>query len=342
MHHPHAVGIEFHVIHSQAVQAQQQSRIVVHARGSSVRQAAGTAVATAKRVVSEVAASVGLSWPVVHAAFNLSTTIRPWLRADANSADRRDLLVAAAQLTYLCGFMCFDDDLNGAAQHYYQVSLRLAAEAGDATGYAIGLRGLSVQARLLGHHSQAVDLAEAAGRTLHGRAPSLIQAFLAGQSAVAHAAAGDRRTALTRLTEAEQLLNRSATTSKAVVGAFHPAALHHQRAAVAACLGDPRGAVTALNASIRDRPQAERRSRAITLARLAELHLAQGHLEIACDTWHRFLDDLPYLDSRRTDRAFATLRSGTRPYDKNAAVRTLRLRAASLAAGRHDNGSGRA
>lgn len=34
-----------------------------------LRQAAGTAVATAKRVVSEVAASVGLSWPVVHAAF---------------------------------------------------------------------------------------------------------------------------------------------------------------------------------------------------------------------------------------------------------------------------------
>lgn len=34
-----------------------------------LRQAAGTAVATAKRVVSEVAASGGLSWPVVHAAF---------------------------------------------------------------------------------------------------------------------------------------------------------------------------------------------------------------------------------------------------------------------------------
>ncbi|GAA3690605.1 hypothetical protein GCM10022267_91270 [Lentzea roselyniae] len=34
-----------------------------------LRQAAGTAVATVKRVVSEVAASVGLSWPVVHAAF---------------------------------------------------------------------------------------------------------------------------------------------------------------------------------------------------------------------------------------------------------------------------------
>jgi transposase len=34
-----------------------------------LRQAAGTAVATAGRVVSEVAASAGLSWPVVHAAF---------------------------------------------------------------------------------------------------------------------------------------------------------------------------------------------------------------------------------------------------------------------------------
>jgi transposase len=34
-----------------------------------LRQAAGSAVATASRVVSEVAASVGVSWPVVHAAF---------------------------------------------------------------------------------------------------------------------------------------------------------------------------------------------------------------------------------------------------------------------------------
>ena len=34
-----------------------------------VRRAAGMAVATARRVVSEVAVSTGLSWPVVHAAF---------------------------------------------------------------------------------------------------------------------------------------------------------------------------------------------------------------------------------------------------------------------------------
>jgi transposase len=39
-----------------------------------LRHAAGTAVATAKRVVSEVAASVDLSWPVVHAAFTAQAT----------------------------------------------------------------------------------------------------------------------------------------------------------------------------------------------------------------------------------------------------------------------------
>lgn len=40
-----------------------------------LRQAAGTAVATAKRVVSEVAASVGVSWPVVHAAFTAQAAV---------------------------------------------------------------------------------------------------------------------------------------------------------------------------------------------------------------------------------------------------------------------------
>jgi transposase len=42
-----------------------------------LRQAAGAAVATTKRVVSEVAASLGLSWPVVHAAFTTQAAARP-------------------------------------------------------------------------------------------------------------------------------------------------------------------------------------------------------------------------------------------------------------------------
>lgn len=266
----------------------------------------------------------------------LGTTIAPWLRAGATSCVRRDLLIVASQLTYLCGFMCFDDQLHGAAQRYYRTSLWLTAEAGDATGHAVTLRGLSAQARLLGHHRQAVELAEAAVRTGLGSASPQLQAFLLGQVAVATAAAGDHRAAIANITRAEQFLGRSDGTPK-LVGACHPASLAHQQAAVAACLGDRRGAVTALESSIRHRPAGERRSRAITLARLAELQFAGGQLEKACHTWHRFLDDYPDLRSGRADRAFAHLRACTRPHDSNSVASHLRLRAASLATARRSD-----
>lgn len=42
-----------------------------------LRHAAGTAVSAAKRVVSEVATSLGLSWPVVHAAFTAQAAALP-------------------------------------------------------------------------------------------------------------------------------------------------------------------------------------------------------------------------------------------------------------------------
>jgi predicted TPR repeat methyltransferase len=96
---------------------------------------------------------------------------------------------------------------------------------------------------------------------------------------------------------------------------------------VAACLGDRREATAALARSVRHRPASERRSRAVTLAELAELHWADGHLDHACRAWHHFLDIYPSLHSQRADTALATLRAATRPHQGVPAVRTLRQRA---------------
>lgn len=260
----------------------------------------------------------------------LGTTITSWLRADASPAIGRELLIVAAQLAYLCGFMYFDDQLHGTAQHYYRTSLWLSAQAGDTTGHALALRGLSVQAQLLGHRRQAVDLAEAAVRTGSDSVSSHTRAFLLGQFAVATAAAGDRRASNAYLAEADKLFERADTAWKSV-GAFHRAALCHQHAAVAAYSGDLRRAASALESSISRRPEHERRSRAITLARLAELQFADGHLEKACDAWHRFLDSYPGLQSRRADTAFAVLRARARQHERNLSARRLLVRATGVA-----------
>ena len=86
----------------------------------------------------------------------------------------------------------------------------------------------------------------------------------------------------------------------------------------------------ALHTSIQHRPAGERRSRAITLARLGELQFATGHVEQACATWQRFLDDYPSLRSGRADAAFASLRARAATHRTNPAVRALLHRAALL------------
>jgi tetratricopeptide (TPR) repeat protein len=262
----------------------------------------------------------------------LAATITPWLRSTATPAVRRELLAAASRLTYLCGFMYFDDELHGAAQHYYLTNLKLVAEAGDATSYAVTLRALSGQARSLGHHREAVQLAEAAVCAATNTTDPQTSAFLFGQLAVAHAADGNHREAALYLIRAEHHLERVGE-APSPIGGYDVATLAHQQAAVRAKVGDRRGAIQALTVSIRHRPAAERRSRAITLARLAELQLDAGELEAACGTWQRFLLDYPYLRSRRVNRAFASMRARLRPYQNNSAVIALRRKMASLSGG---------
>lgn len=284
------------------------------------------------RLVSEADAAFGGGHARPALVAYLATTVASWLRSDVKPARRRELLAAAGRLAYLCGFMCFDEQLHGVAQHYYLASLRLATDASDALGYAVTLRAMSVQARILGHRQQAVDLAETAVRTASATTPTSTRAFLLGQLAVADAATGDRHAAIAHLKAAERSLER-AGTPVGPVGAYHPASLAHQHAAVSACLGDRRSAIAALHESIRSRPASERRSRAITLARLAELQLAEGWLEQACMTWGQFLDDYPYLRSGRADAAVATLKSSTLPHRNNPVTRMLLRRVAAMGSG---------
>jgi hypothetical protein len=257
----------------------------------------------------------------------LRVTVTPWLLTDASPAVHKRLLVVAAELTYLCGFVHFDDEMYGAAQRYYLTSMRIAAEVGEPVGYALALRGLSVLAAHLGHHAEAADLADAAARAAVGRVPAKTRAFLLGQLAVTQAARGDRHRSLHTFAAAERQLSRS-DPGPTAVGACNPASLAHQEAAILTWLGDRDKPIQALATSVRNRPDVERRSRAITLARLAELQFGSGRIDQACSTWHRFLDDLPHLTSRRADTAARALRALARPHRNLPAVRAVLLRAA--------------
>ncbi|MFJ4776941.1 hypothetical protein [Streptomyces sp. NPDC088762] len=251
----------------------------------------------------------------------LATAVAPWLRAAAAPAVRHRLLGCAARLAYTAGFLCFDGNQQGVAQAYYRAALRLGQEAGDPRCWAPVLRAMSVQAHHLGHRKQAWELAEAAAREA-GRLPSLQAAFVTGQLAVAEAGCGDRRAAVKHLAQAQRWLERSDGQS-APIGDYHHAALAHQQAEALAALGDARGAMAALGTSLRHRPAGECRARAVTTARLAELHLGEGHVERACAVWHELLDLVPQLDSGRVEEAVRRLRARLHPLRTHRAARSL-------------------
>lgn len=245
-----------------------------------------------------------------------------WLRGSRREDAGRGLTAAVGELSYLAAFVCFDSCLQGLAQRYYVASLGLAAEAGDAALQSTVLRGMSVQAYGLRHHRDAYQLAEAAV-DIGGRGVPLAPARaagLAGQLAVAAAADGRRRAAAAHLLRAEDLL-RASEPSDEPVGAYHISALCYHEAEVRAAAGDARGAIDVLSSSIRQRPGAERRSRLVTVARLAQLQLDVGHLDAACATIDVLRKDYPYLHSPRVEGMLDSLRTRLLPYSRSREVR---------------------
>jgi len=245
--------------------------------------------------------------------------VTAFLRADACEAVRHRMHAAAADLIYLAGFMAWDDEDHVLAQRCYLTAGKLAAKADDPLTYCHALRGLSIQALHLGHHHSALNLAETAYDAGRARAQPRTRAFLLGQIAAAAAADGDRHLALSQLTETERHLER-ALSGPTVFGSYHRAALDYQRGQILASLGDFRGAGRAYTASLRNRPEDERRSRAMTLAPLAEVQLREGHLDQACTTWQTFLDDAVQLHSARVREAAERAGELLRPHRNHPAA----------------------
>ncbi|MDN3029280.1 hypothetical protein [Streptomyces sp. S.PB5] len=265
----------------------------------------------------------------------LATSLLPWLKADVRPAVRRELFTVAARLTYLYAFAHFDTNRQAEAQHFYLTSAALAREAGDRVGYALALRGLSVQAHALRHHTDAHRLAEQAVHVGIRHTPPHQQAFLLGQLAVT-GAASMHRGHTRHLILAERCLEAS-SNGTSPVGSFHPGSLALQHAAVAGAQGRHQDAAEALGRSLRHRPAEERRSHAISLAELAETQLTIGHLDRACHTWHAFLDVHPRISSARADDRLRVLTARVRPHGANQAAALLLERVREMRKNRGGN-----
>lgn len=242
-------------------------------------------------------------------------------RLGASGTTHPDLYAAAAACAGRVGFMCFDGDRHAMALTYFRLALRLATAGDDAETYAAVLRAMSLQAWSLGHHRQAVDLATASADSADSAGSERVKALALGQFAVARAAAGDLKISQSALQRARYLLETGdgalATPPRALADlAFHTShVLEYAR--------DLRGATAALETSLRERPAADRRSRAITHARLATLLLRTGRVGLAGDTVDELLADHVHLYSARVDTALTHLRPHLERHRHHPAARRV-------------------
>lgn len=259
------------------------------------------------------------------AAAFLVNTVAPYLYADASSSVRRAMLSAASDLCYLTGYMAVDEGSHGLAQQYYLKALELAGAAEDHLTYCTTLRGMSVQAVDLGHGKHAMRLADAAAAASPKAGPRM-RAFLSGQQAHAAAQIGDRRNAVRHLREAGVAMEKAESHERAF-GSYDPSSLNYHTSQVRYELGDKHGAVEAMVQADRLRYSTYRRSRVRQRAMLAERQFAVGHLEAACASWHRALDDYPLVQSGRVDERMRVMVRLLRQHRKNRDARELLERA---------------
>ncbi|MCL6671540.1 hypothetical protein [Streptomyces panaciradicis] len=258
----------------------------------------------------------------------LSDVVTPWLRRRGEETGHRVLFAGAAQLAHLLAQSAADMGAEGQAQQAHEISLALAAHAGDRRLYAIGLRALSGQALRLGAPASALRLAETAAETVPRTASPGTHAYVLTQCALGQAMSGLPRTAVRTLLRAERWLERADSVAGPFTHYAH-ADFAYQQAQVLRALGESAPALRAYELSLREREAHRNRTRVLTLAGTAELLLAQGRLDEACALWHRCLDEAPRVHSQQVTQRLAGIRQELRPYRRSPAVAELWARVIS-------------
>jgi tetratricopeptide (TPR) repeat protein len=228
------------------------------------------------------------------------------------------MFAAAGELSYLAGWMAFDNSEHALAQRYFVLAVKLAARADNPplTGHI--LRAMAHQALDLGAPKQALDLSAASvDGSRYTNATPRERALISIVHARALAANGQRQAAARTLLQAEDDLAAASegTPEPHRTFFFGEASLAHETARTLIVLGDAPGALRQYQRSIRKRGTAFRRTHAVTLGYLGTAHLAQGNLEEACTVWSAALDTVEDgVHSGRARQAIADMRTLLSPY----------------------------
>ncbi|MEV7421645.1 MULTISPECIES: transcriptional regulator [unclassified Streptomyces] len=258
--------------------------------------------------------------------------VYPLLRRTHGSDVRGALCDAAAEQTYLLGWMAYDNGEHGTAQRYLIQSLRLAEESGNPALGAHVLAGMADQATLLGDPAEGRRLAQA-GRHGLSRADSLAcLADLWCLEARALALLGDKSGAAHAVARSEEAFERARPETEQEWAAFiDPAYLHGEHANTFRDLGDSQNAEEHARHSI-DHAKRQKRARrgAMSQAALAVSHLQRQDLESAHSAGLRTLALARQVKSSRCVEAVQDLQQRMRPFGRHRLVADFNERARDL------------
>jgi tetratricopeptide (TPR) repeat protein len=275
----------------------------------------GSAEVSAVRAMTtafgDAAAELGGGHARTLAVRYLTDTAAPWLAGTYTDTVGRDLHAAVGELAHLIAWMAQDEGRTGPAQRYYAHAYRLAELGTDRELAATALRGMAVQAIDAGHRATAVRLAEECVDHAKGLTDPRAQAYYQATLAQAAALDQDRATATRLLASSQIQIERAPTTSAGASWAGHYSIgrWSHETGMILARLDELDEARTHLHHALDIHGLDRKRTRAIVLADLGEVHLRGGDTEGAIATWNEFVTCADGIRSLKVDTAAQDMRA---------------------------------
>jgi transcriptional regulator with XRE-family HTH domain len=258
-----------------------------------------------------------------HGGGHASTAVSQYLTSDvAKYLDgrfpseqlRREMFSAAGELSYLAGWMAFDDADYYDADHFFTVALTLAAEGDDPPLEGHVLRAMAHKSLDLGEYRRGMELADASVQGKRFGAASSRERALTG---VVHGRAlavnGHHREATAALLAAENDLVKAEGTAEeepSRVFFFGEASLAHETANALRGMGDTTSAIREFRRSVAKRKVVTfKRTHAVTLGYLGSTLALAGDVDEACVSWNAAIDSMDGVKSSRARRVIADIRS---------------------------------
>lgn len=296
------------------------------------------AVQETARLLSQIDQRRGGGHARVAVAQYLTADISGYMRGTyADDSLRRQMFSTAGELSYLAGWMAFDNAEHALAQHYFSAAVKLAAEADDPPLAGHILRAMAHQALDLGHRNQALVMAVASTEGKRSTTASPRERALTGVvHARALAACGNRTAASSALLDAERHLESATPDGEPDrVFFFGEASLAHETARTLRELGDVSGSVREFRRSVRTRKaDAFARTHVVTLGYLGSSLAGLGSIEEACKVWSDALTGMDGIRSARARQVALDMRSELAAFAGRGvrSVRELDARAATYLA----------